>query len=283
MDIGICTTDFTAMPPDILFQKIQDYGFSQVQFNFAAVGEEDMPENISAVLIRKIRNATQARQLKIVAINGTFNVIDPDPDKRKQGTARFEPLADACRQLDCRILTLCTGTMNPDSMWSWHPDNESEQAWAEMLETLRILVGIAEKYQICLGVETEASNVVSSPERARRLLDEIDSPCLKIIMDCANLFPPHTASLENVRPVMKNAFSFLGKDIILAHGKDILAAPEIRFASPGKGIIDYDYFLELLGQYGYRGGMILHGIRQPADIRFCVNFMREKIARHENH
>lgn len=147
------------------------------------------------------------------------------------------------------------------------------------METMRKVVRIAERHQITLGVETEASNVISTPELARRLLDEIQSPYLKIIMDCANLFHENMAWPDNVRKTIKNAFDCLGNDIILVHGKDILASPQINFAATGKGIVDFDYFLQLLGQYQFKGGMLLHGIKQEADIPGCVAFILEKIAR----
>jgi sugar phosphate isomerase/epimerase len=139
------------------------------------------------------------------------------------------------------------------------------------------LLPVAEQYALYLGIETEAANVISSPERARRIIDEMQSPRLKIIMDCANLFPRHTARRDNVAPMIRKAFDYLGSDIILAHGKDISESDEIVFASPGKGIIDYGLFLELLRQYGYQGGMLLHGIRSESEIRGCMAFIQSVI------
>ena len=280
MEIGICTTDFPVLTVETLFERLHAYGFSTIQFNFASVGEEDIPARFSIDMMRRIRTAASERQITIAAINGTFNMIAPDIRERKQGIGRFEALAEACRTLDCSILSLCTGTRNTAGMWQWHPDNDTDQAWNDLLETARPILAIADQYQIDLGVETEASNVVSTPGLARRFLDEMNSPRLKIIMDCANLFHKNEAWPENVRPVIKHAFDLLGRDIILAHGKDILASPEIVFASPGKGIVDYDYFLELLKQVGYNGHMFLHGIKDEAEIPFCVEFMRQKLNDH---
>jgi sugar phosphate isomerase/epimerase len=278
MKIGICTTDFTARPVEALFDAVKAYGFSQVQFNFTSIGEDEIPEKIAPSLTDRILNAAGERQIEIAAVNGTFNMISPDIDERKRGTERFNTLADACSRLNCGIITLCTGTRDTGSMWKWHSGNTSVQAWEDLLETTELLITVAKKYRICLGVETEASNVVDSPELARKLLDEIRSPYLKIIMDCANLFQRNTAYPENVRGTIKKAFDLIGKDVVLAHGKDILASQEIEFTSTGKGIIDFDYFLELLKQYDYRGGMILHGIKKESDMPFCVDFIQKKIS-----
>jgi sugar phosphate isomerase/epimerase len=280
MKIGICTTDFESQPVDDLFARIRGYGFSQVQFDFASIGEEELPATIDPGLIDRIRRSLRENQLEIVAINGTFNMIHPDPDERRRGIERFPLLAAAARQLGCRILTLCTGTNDPDDMWRWHGDNGSEQSWQILQTVMTQLLPVAEQYEVYLGIETEASNVVSSPEQARRIIDEMQSPRLKIIMDCANLFPRQTASRANVAPMIRKAFDYLGSDIILAHGKDISESDEIVFASPGKGIIDYGLFLELLRQYDYQGGMLLHGIRSESEIPGCLAFIRSAIKQH---
>lgn len=278
MQLGICTTDFPVQSPESLMNKIKNYGLSQVQFSFASIGEDELPATLSKNLIRRIHQAINDNNLELVAINGTFNMIHPDLSERHRGIVRFPLLAKVACLLDCRIITLCTGTNDPDNMWRFHPENETEQSWRNLIATLEELLPIAEKNEIYLGIEPEASNVVSTPERARRLLDELCSPWLKIVMDCANIFPKNTARPDLVRPMMKKAFDYLGPYVILAHGKDILSSDDILFTTPGKGIVDYDYFLDLLQQYQYEGGFILHGIRSEEEIPGCVAFMREKIS-----
>lgn len=141
----------------------------------------------------------------------------------------------------------------------------------------RRLAKVADSCGVLLGVETEASNVVNTPARARRFMDEVGSDRIGIILDPANLFQIGEADTVNVRGILDKAFAYLGKDIILAHGKDILAGPGLAFTAAGKGIVDFDYMLKLLAESGYEGGMILHGIKNPADIAGCVAFMRKKL------
>ena len=40
---------------------------------------------------------------------------------------RLEVLAAACRWLDTRIITLCTGSLDPHDMWKWHPENVAQE------------------------------------------------------------------------------------------------------------------------------------------------------------
>ena len=100
---------------------------------------------------------------------------------------------------------------------------------------------------------------------------------LRVIMDCANLFPAGTARRENVDETIRNAFRLLGKEVVLAHGKDIAEGENVSFASPGMGIVNYDLFFKLLKEIQYNGGLILHGVHNPADFPASIRIMREKL------
>jgi sugar phosphate isomerase/epimerase len=140
---------------------------------------------------------------------------------------------------------------------------------------------VAERHDLLLGIETEASNVVNSPERARRLLDEMQSPRLKIIMDVANLFQRGDARPENVRPIIDKAFALLGGDLQIAHGKDILAGDGLAFTHAGNGIIDFGYFVDQLQAVGYTGGMLMHGIKDERYFPQVVSYMTGILAGHQ--
>ncbi len=282
MKVGLCTTDFPRVQTvERLFSRIRRAGYDQVQFNFASIGIEDMPESVSADLIGRIRRSCDDNGLDIVAINATFNLIDPDQGRLRENMRRFPVIAEASRALDCPILTLCTGTHDPQDMWRYHPDNALEASFQALCANMEPLLPIADRYGLYLGIETEAANVAATPQRSRRLLDTLGSPRVKIVMDGANVFQPGQAHPDLAPAVLQNAFDVLGKDVILAHGKDIAASPGIRFATPGRGIIDYDLFLALLRKIGYEGGMILHGIQDEADIPACAAWMKDLIRRHE--
>ena len=109
-------------------------------------------------------------------------------------------LAAACRWLDTRIITLCTGTLDPDDMWKHHPDNVRRSTWETLLRSMSEAVKIADRHEVTLAFEPEIHNVVSSVMRARKLLDEIGSPWLKVVIDPTNLFRP-----GEVRPFLRAA------------------------------------------------------------------------------
>lgn len=286
MNIGICTTDFQATPLDALFETIGEMGFSSMQLAFATLTESDfvpdgaceIPKALPRGVVDRIAKRAAQRSLDIVCVNGTFNMAHPDQAVRNESIARFPNFARAVRDVGCANISICTGTRNPDYLWSPHPLNETDAAWADMFDAVRRIVDVAEALGLTLLIETEASNTVDTPERAQKLMRDVGSERLKMIMDAANLFHAGEAKPENVRTVIGHAFDVFGADIRLAHGKDILAGPGLAFCGAGDGIVDFPYMLSRLRDCGYAGDMILHGIKNEPQMPKALSFIREVLA-----
>jgi sugar phosphate isomerase/epimerase len=158
-------------------------------------------------------------------------------------------------------------------MWRRHPDNDTSEAWRDMIAALREAVQIAEQYAVTLAFEPEVANVVDSAAKGRRLLDEIGSPRLKVVMDGANVF--HAGDLPRMREILEEAFALLGGDIVLAHAKDLSQDGAAGHEAAGTGLLDYDLYLALLRRVAYRGPLILHALAEE-QVDACVAFLRQK-------
>lgn len=279
MRTGICTTDLQTMPAEKLFEKLGDLGTPVTQLSFASIAETDFvpdgniefPATVDEKVLQLIIKYAEKYHVEIAAVNGTFNMAHPDAGVRAEGLRRFKGLLQAVNALGCKMVSLCSGTRNPVSLWAPHDDNKTQEAWRDMFETVTAAVKIAERFDIVLAVETETANIIDTPEKARQLMDDIGSPNLKMIMDCANLFHPGQAHTENVHRVMHHAFELFGRDVVIAHGKDIKQSNGIEFCGTGEGIIDFISFAKLLAAYDYQGDMFLHGVEEdklPAAIRY---------------
>ena len=123
-----------------------------------------------------------------------------------------------------------------------------------------------------LAIEPEISNVVRSPAAARRLLDELRSPRLRVVIDPANLFDAGDPSRQvaNSEAVLTEAFELLAGDIVLAHAKDV--TEHGAFAAAGQGDVDWERYLTLLAGGGYTGGLVMHGLDE-ADVAGSTAFL----------
>src|SRR6266851_5545608 len=144
MEIGIFAKTFYCKTLDATLDAVRAHGLKYVQFNMACVGLPSLPEEIHGGLRERIRRAFAVRGLRMAAVSGTFNMIHPDPTKRADGLRRLAVLAGACREMGTAIITLCTGTRDPDDMWRRHPDNDTPAAWTDLLDSVREAVRIAE-------------------------------------------------------------------------------------------------------------------------------------------
>ena len=274
MQIGIFAKTFVRPTLEETLDAVKAYGLGCVQFNMVCAGLPSMPDCIKVENCDAIRREMTSRNITMSAVSGTFNMIHPDILSRRAGLRRLRELASVCKRLGTSVITLCTGTRDSENMWRRHPENDSLQAWKDLIESMNEAVLIAEEYGATLGFEPEVSNVVDSAKKGRCLLDEMQSPHLKVVMDAANIF--HTGELSRMREILDEAFSLLGEDIVIAHAKDLSCDGEAGDEAAGRGVLDYDYYLSLLHNVGFDGPLILHGLTE-AEVQESVDFLRGKL------
>jgi sugar phosphate isomerase/epimerase len=274
MQLGIFAKTFMRPTVEEVFQAVARHGVHCVQFNFASAGVPSLPAEIDPLLATRIRKAASERRVAIAAISGTFNMIHPDVGERREGLRRLNVIAGACAEIGANLVTVCTGTRDPANMWRFHPENGSIGAWRDLLATMKKALTIAAKHDITLALEPETANVVSSARKARRLLDELKSPRLKIIMDAANLFRP--GDLARMDEILEEAFDLLGPDIILAHAKELALDGHPSGLALGSGALDWDRIMALLHRVHFTGPLVMHGFEE-CDVAASVKFLRAKL------
>ncbi|HEV3446722.1 MAG TPA: sugar phosphate isomerase/epimerase [Gemmataceae bacterium] len=274
MRLGIFAKTFVRPSLEEVLDAVKAHGLDCVQFNMACAGLPSLPQEIPASVCRHIARCLAERGMSMAAVSGTFNMIHPDLEQRREGMRRLSVLAAACASMGTRVITLCTGTRDPDDMWRWHPDNDSLEAWEDLTKAMEQALDIAEKWDVTLAFEPEVANVVHSAVKARRLLDDFHSPRLKVVMDAANLF--HAGDLSRMDVVLKDAFNLLGGEIVIAHAKDLKEDGAAGHLAAGQGILDYSRYLKLLSEFGFNGPLILHSLEE-GQVDDSVAFLRGKL------
>ena len=135
-----------------------------------------------------------------------------------------------------------------------------------MVQSIEAALIAAEKDNLILAFEPESENVANSASRARKLLDELRNPRLRIIIDPANLI----SSERNQKEVLDEAFTLLGDVIAIAHAKD--RNNHFEACAAGKGILDFEYYLRCLKEIGFTGPLIMHGLEEE-DVTFSREFL----------
>lgn len=259
MRLGIFAKTFAGTDPLTVLRAARDAGFEAVQYNMACSGLAAMPDRITPEVIDAIRQASADTGVAIAAVSGTYNMIHPDPSVRDAGMRRLGLLIENAAVLGTGMVTLCTGTCDPDDQWRGHPDNSSAAAWGVLCAEMGKAADLAEAHGVRLGIEPELTNVVSDAARARTLIDTLQSPSLAIVLDPANLFEVET--LAQQRRIISHAIAVLADRIVMAHAKDRDA--QGGFMTAGQGVVDFGHFLGSLRMAGFDGDLVTHGLAAP--------------------
>jgi len=275
MQLGIYSKTFDRPTLGEALDAVKASGLDCVQFNLLSANVPTLPDQLDASVVENIRRETTARGIRIAAMSGTFNMAHPDRNERQRGLAQLRVLAEAAASLGAPAISLCTGTRELSSMWRFHPDNATPEAWRDLVDCMRQAVQIAEANKVNLAMEPEVNNVVDSAQKARRLIEEIGSPRLKVIMDGANVF--HKGELPQMREILQASIELLAKDIVLAHAKDLDHDGDAGHLAVGHGLLDYDWYIAQLRRVGYDDAIVMHGLTED-QVPGCVQFMRKKLS-----
>ena len=238
-----------------------------VQFNMSSAHlKAPWTEEIDSVC-DQVRKQISKRNMIISALSGEVNMVHPDPAVRQEEIRWLELLISACDRLGPSIIATCTGSRSAASMWRNHPDNATEETWQVLHNTLEQLLPIAEKHGVTLAFEPEVNNVANTVKKSRRLIEEVGSPNLKVVMDAANIFGE--GELPRMQEILDEAFDLLGEHIAIAHAKDLDHDGDAGHLAAGTGLLDYERYVSLLCSLPFDVPVILHGLSED-QVDGCV-------------
>jgi sugar phosphate isomerase/epimerase len=260
--LGIFAKTFERPTVQATLEAVAGVGLRAAQFNLSIAGLGTLPGAVPTQTIETVRVAALTTGVELVALSGTFNGAHPDPAVRKAYLERFPVLCGVAEILQIPLITLSSGTRNPNDMWEWDADNASASAWRDSAESLAVLAATAAHHGLTVAVEPEWTNVVSSAQLARKMLDQLAAPNLGIVFDAANIIDPEKATDEVVRATIEEALDLLGADIVLVHAKELVRGRELVPA--GAGLIPWEVVAGGLRSVGFKGAIVIHGLPEAS-------------------
>jgi sugar phosphate isomerase/epimerase len=243
LKLGIFTSVYASLPLEEAARRIAADGFHGVVLDFAFADVKFDPWAPDWDKARLITSTLAKHNLKIVGLFGYYNIVDPDPARRQRGEQRMQVLIENWKRFDCPIISTETGTLNDKSEWLESPENATEKGYQACRAALERLTKAAKKSGAIISIEAYWRNVIDSIARTQRVLKDV--PGLKLVMDPCNYF--RKDELSRMDPMLEEMFHLLGKQIVLAHAKDVKASADgTDLPASGKGVLDYPLFLRLL-------------------------------------
>ncbi|MAD91793.1 MAG: epimerase, partial [Gammaproteobacteria bacterium] len=162
MQVGVFAKTFEGNDPFKVLSACKLNGFDCTQYNMSCSGIGSLPKIISEKVVMELRDASRSTGISVSAFSATYNMADPNVERRSIGRMSFEAIAKCAAFLGAPIVSVCSGSLNIDDKWQSHPDNANSESWFDMCKEFEMLCEIAEKYNILIGVEPEPGNIVSS-------------------------------------------------------------------------------------------------------------------------
>ena len=260
MQVGVMSGTFSRPTLGDALDAILAHDIRHVQFNWStAHPKRPLPEVIDAIC-PVIREEIDKRDMVIAAVPQNVNMVDADPEKRRQGIDRLSMVIRAAKSAGTSVVATCTGSRHPESMWRHHPDNASAETWRLLRSTLEQVLPVAEAADVTVAFEPEINNVASDARKSRRIIDEMGSPNLKVVLDAANIFGKD--DLPRMTEVLDEAFDLLGDHVAIAHGKDLDRGGDAGHLAAGTGKLDYAHYVKLLCGLSFDVPIILHGLSE---------------------
>jgi Sugar phosphate isomerases/epimerases len=234
-----------------LAESIQEKNFKSVHLALTKVKTDfDFKKSrITPGMAKHVRDTFGKRGISIDILGCYVNLAHPDDAELKVLLDRFKEHIRFARDFGCSLVGTETGALNKEYVEG--PENNTEEAFLRTLNSVKELVKEAEKFGVIVAIEGVAKHVINTPERMKRVLDNIDSNNLQVIFDPTNYITPE--NYKNQDELIKKAFDLFGDRIVAVHAKDFICEDnEIKLAPIGKGLLNYELLLsELKQKYPY--------------------------------
>ena len=254
VEIGVCagTEDLT---------KAERWGFDYLEPAAAAIAA------LSPAQFERVRQQVLPSRIRCRSFNSlirTMQVVGPEANLDAI-SMYLDSVLGRCQQLGARVVVWgSAGSRNI-------PTGQSrEQTWQEIIRFLQLAGDIAKSHELVMGIEPlrkQESNIINTGAEALQLVNEVNHPNVKMIIDYYHL------RLENENP-----------EILLRAREHIV---HLHFANPNgrrwpksaDEDPEYGRFFQLVKQIGYTGGLSIEASGTfEEDGSASLAFLRSKLS-----
>ena len=254
MNIGIRLHD-TA--PGTLEQRLdfaRAQGFSCAHVALSKTLEDfamaDAPTALKdEALTARLRAAFADRGMDCAVLGCYLCLATPDEAELRQTQAIYRAHLRFARQIGAGVV----GTETPPAPSARMDEKtrNSEEAFQLFLRCVTPVVRAAEEEGAILAIEPVCEHIVSTPEKAERMLETLKSDSVRIILDAVNLLSSDMTGRADA--VIDDAIARLGDRVSVLHMKDFTEAPgesRPRSIACGTGSMNFEALLRLAKRRG---------------------------------
>lgn len=236
LQLGIRAHDLGQVPLPALIEKMKQYEFNHAHFAIKKSFPDSAPtiQQMTPGTANYFASNFNQAGIKISILGSYVNIVATDLDERKQAIENFKKHLYLAKDFNAAMVATETGSVGQ----GYTEENFTEEAFQKAVVSVKEMVAEAERFGVIVAIEAGINHPVYTAPLARRLVDEVDSPNLKIILDCANLMS--VSNYERQAEVVAEAFELLDDVIVALHIKDFIVEDNKVIIVPvGHGWMDY--------------------------------------------
>lgn len=245
MQLGIRLHDAKTLPLEERLQVVKEQGFLCGHLALGKVIKEYSvkDEALTPGLAMYLKRLFEKNEIDIAVLGCYLNLANPNEEKLKEITERYKAHIRFASLLGCGVVGTETGA--PNEAYRHEPACRSEEALETFIKNLRPVVEYAEKMGVIMAIEPVWKHIVYDADRAKKVLDAINSPNLQIILDPVNLLG--IENYQNQVEIVEHAIDVLGADVAVVHIKDyVVKDNELVSVAAGTGEMNYDALIRFI-------------------------------------
>ncbi len=218
MQFGIRLHDAVKAPLEERLKAVREQGFACAHLALSKViSENSVAESaLTPGYAMYLKRLFDKYGLDVAVLGCYLNLANPDAGKLKAIQDKYMANIRFAAHLGAGVVGTETGA--PNLEYKFEEACWNEESLQIFINNLRPVVKYAEQMGVLMAIEPVVRHIVCNPVRARRVLDEINSPNLRIILDPVNLLEIY--NYEKQDEILDEAVELLGKDVAVLHVKD---------------------------------------------------------------
>lgn len=235
MNFSMRGHDFDAKSVKEVSDKCGKYGIYGVQLVMPKTIENFQVGSFSPAYAQRIKAELDANNVKVPVLGCYINPSCTNEAELASQLKRFKEQLKYARFIDAHMVGTETGFVGDSCI---PENNHTEEAYQHFLKNLRELTDCAEKLGVMIGIEGVKIFVINTPQKMRRMLDDIASPNVLCIFDPVNFIGADNYMEQE--KIIDDAFELYGEEMCAVHLKDFIIDDEGKMhrVLPTEGILN---------------------------------------------
>lgn len=217
-EIGIRAHDLPIFDnTEKLAKELNKYALNNVQFSpkFSLKEQTNNGLNMSFGLAHHSEEILTNGHINIAILGCYINIIHPDMNERQKSLRLFKKYLALSKVFKCPLVATETGSVN--NLFKPQESNWTKEALSLTIKQIKKLVKASENLGVLVGIEPGVNHPIHNISTIKKMLDEVDSPNLKIIFDPTNLvLNKNDSEIE----IVEKGLAQFGDSIYAFHIKD---------------------------------------------------------------